>query len=58
MKKTSGKGKKALGKRRAVSVRLPLPGKPEARHGDRTKYDRAREKERLRRQVRSPENGQ
>jgi hypothetical protein len=57
MKKPPGKGKKGLGKGRGVSVRLPLPGKREARHGDRTKYDRAREKERLRRQVRSPENG-
>lgn len=54
MKKPPGKGKKG----RAVSVRLPLPGKREARHGDRTKYDRAREKERLRKQIRGSENTQ
>jgi len=58
MKKPPGKGKKGLGKRRAVAVRLPLPGKREARHGDRTKYERAREKERLRGQIRGPEDGQ
>lgn len=29
-------------------ARIPLPKKGEKRHGDRTKYDRAREKERLR----------
>ncbi len=50
--KKPGKGKKG----RAVSVRLPLPAKRQARHGDRTKYDRAREKERLRKQIRGPEN--
>lgn len=54
MKKPAGKRKKG----RAVSVRLPLPAKREARHGDRTKYDRARDKERLRKQIRRPENGQ
>lgn len=52
--KKPGKGKKG----RAVSVRLPLPAKGEARHGDRTKYDRARERERLRKQIRGPENAQ
>jgi hypothetical protein len=45
--------KKKPGKR-GPSVRLPLPARGEARHGDRTKYDRAREKERLRREVRVP----
>ena len=29
-------------------ARIPLPAKTEKRHGDRTKYDRSREKERLR----------
>jgi hypothetical protein len=29
-------------------ARIPLPAKTEKRHGDRTKYDRRREKERLR----------
>ena len=29
-------------------ARIPLPAKTEKRHGDRTKYDRIREKERLR----------
>jgi hypothetical protein len=32
-------------------ARIPLPKKGEKRHGDRTKYDRAREKERLRREL-------
>jgi hypothetical protein len=32
-------------------ARLPLPKKGEKRHGDRTKYDRARERERLRRDL-------
>jgi len=32
-------------------ARIPLPKKGEKRHGDRTKYDRSREKERLRRDV-------
>ncbi|MGH9367659.1 MAG: hypothetical protein ACRD3M_08295 [Thermoanaerobaculia bacterium] len=52
--------KKRKPKRRrpaAASVRLPLPKKGEARHGDRTKYDRAREKERLRRERPAPEGG-
>jgi hypothetical protein len=31
-------------------ARIPLPKKGEKRHGDRTKYERAREKERLRRE--------
>jgi hypothetical protein len=32
-------------------ARIPLPKKREKRHGDRTKYSRAREKERLRREL-------
>ena len=31
-------------------ARIPLPKKGEKRHGDRTKYERAREKERLQRE--------
>jgi hypothetical protein len=33
------------------TARIPLPKKGEKRHGDRTKYDRARERERLRREI-------
>ena len=36
---------------RKPSARIPLPKKGEKRHGDRTKYERAREKERLRREL-------
>lgn len=50
--------KKAAKKRRKSPAgpakplaRIPLPKKGEKRHGDRTKYDRAREKERLRREI-------
>ena len=32
-------------------ARIPLPKKGEKRHGDATKYERAREKERLRREL-------
>jgi hypothetical protein len=32
-------------------ARIPLPKKGEKRHGDQTKYERAREKERLRREL-------
>ena len=32
----------------ASGARIPLPAKTEKRHGDRTKYERRREKERLR----------
>lgn len=32
-------------------ARLPLPKKGEKRHADRTKYERAREKERLRHEL-------
>jgi hypothetical protein len=54
MKTPSGR-KKARRRKGSPSVRLPLPKKREARHGDLTKYDRAREKERLRKQIRAPE---
>lgn len=33
------------------TARIPLPGKGEKRHADRTKYERARERERLRREI-------
>jgi hypothetical protein len=39
----------------APSARIPLPAKRPARHGDETKYDRAREKARLRGEIRRPE---
>ncbi|HEY7112473.1 MAG TPA: hypothetical protein VIA45_06020 [Thermoanaerobaculia bacterium] len=39
----------------APSARVPLPAQRPARHGDATKYDRAREKERLAREIRRPE---
>ena len=32
-------------------ARIPLPKKGEKRHGDRTKYERPREKERLRKEL-------
>ena len=37
--------------RPGLHVRLPLPRKAETRHADPTKYDRRREKERLRREL-------
>ena len=40
--------------RGAPSARIPLPKKRESRHGDRTKYDRTREKARLERERRLP----
>jgi hypothetical protein len=48
-------GKKGRRRKASSSARLPLPKKAEARHGDRTKFERAREKERLRREVGAPE---
>jgi len=51
------KRKKRKSKRPARAVparpmaRLPLPKKGEKRHGDAKKYERAREKERLRRDL-------
>jgi hypothetical protein len=40
--------KKKKRKKKVSLARLPLPKKGEKRHGDRTKYARPREKERLR----------
>jgi hypothetical protein len=49
------KKKKTRAKRRSpgkpIAARIPLPKKGEKRHGDRTKYERSREKERLRREI-------
>jgi hypothetical protein len=39
----------------APTARLPLSPRTEARHGDATKFERARERERLRREIRSPD---
>lgn len=56
MKKTRKRKKKAtkhggpLAPARPTA-RIPLPKKGEKRHGDRTKYERARERERLRREL-------
>lgn len=50
--------KKVRPRRPAVSVRPPLPKKGEARHGDATKYDRQKEKERLRLQIQTPEGSE
>jgi hypothetical protein len=56
MKKTR-KRKKVVTKRGGSpasarpTARIPLPKKGEKRHGDRTKYERARERERLRREL-------
>jgi hypothetical protein len=49
-KKAGGKRKPPRGPAKPIA-RIPLPKKGEKRHGDRTKYDRAREKERLRREL-------
>jgi len=46
--KRKTKKRKAIG---APEARLPLPKKTEKRHGDRKKYDREREKERVRREL-------
>jgi hypothetical protein len=51
------KQKKRKAKRKLRSARpgplarIPLPKKGEKRHGDRTKYAREREKERLRKEI-------
>jgi hypothetical protein len=48
--------KKRPQRKRALSARLPLPPKAEARHGDATKYDRKKEKARLARQTLAAED--
>ena len=47
----SGKPHKRASKTKKPMARLPLPKKGEKRHADRTKYERAREKERLRNEL-------
>jgi hypothetical protein len=56
VKKTRKRKKKATNRGGAPAparptARIPLPKKGEKRHGDRTKYERARERERLRREL-------
>ena len=48
MKKKPRKKREASSGPARPIARIPLPKKGEKRHGDRTKYERAREKERLR----------
>jgi hypothetical protein len=43
--------KKKSAPRPGPMARIPLPKKGEKRHGDRTKYERPREKERLRKEL-------
>jgi len=50
-----GKRSKARPRGGAPTARIPLPAKRSARHGDATKYERAREKRRLREELRGPE---
>jgi len=47
----SGKPRKGASKTEKPMARLPLPKKGEKRHSDLTKYERAREKERLRHEL-------
>lgn len=49
-KAAAGRRKRPAGPAKPIA-RIPLPKKGEKRHGDRTKYDRAREKERLRQEL-------
>ena len=51
MKKKAGGSKKKEKARRGPIARIPLPKKGEKRHDDRTKYERPREKERLRKEI-------
>jgi len=50
-KKKSKPGKKKDSAPRGPLARIPLPKKGEKRHADRTKYERPREKERLRHEL-------
>ena len=49
-KKKAVKRRKKKTPRPGPMARIPLPKKGEKRHDDRTKYERAREKERLRKE--------
>jgi len=52
VKKRKERGKKGSPRGPSKPIaRIPLPKKGEKRHGDRTKYERPREKERLRREL-------
>jgi hypothetical protein len=55
MTRRPAKRKNARRRPPPLSVRLPLPKKGEARHGDATKYARNREKQRLRKEIETPE---
>lgn len=48
------KGEKKMKRPRPLLVRVPLPKKTEKRHGDAKKYDRKKEKEKLRRELGHP----
>jgi hypothetical protein len=50
-KSAKKKAKSRQKKRPGPLARIPLPKKGEKRHGDRTKYERPREKERLRKEL-------
>lgn len=52
MKKRGAKTESRVG---PPSVRLPLPKKKESRHGHQSKYDRRKEKERLRKELENRE---
>jgi hypothetical protein len=51
VKKKPAKRLKKKKVRRGPIARIPLPKKGEKRHDDRTKYERPREKERLRKDL-------
>ena len=51
MKKTVKRRKKQKPAKRGPLARIPLPKTGEKRHEDRTKYERPREKERLRKEI-------
>ncbi len=51
MKKAPKRRKKKKPAKRGPLARIPLPKKGEKRHDDRTKYERPREKERLRKEI-------
>lgn len=54
-KRRKGRPKRRTGVAGPPAARIPLPRKGEARHGDATKYERAREKRRLRAELSGPE---
>ena len=50
-RKKAGERRKKKTPRPGPMARIPLPKKGEKRHDDRTKYERPREKERLRKEL-------